>query len=212
MIDIAEIVEIATSIIIVLGLAGFGVHAYLVDRRSKKESAEIHELMKDDPTGEIPLPEQAARARLPEPFKRGEKVLFLDDDGTNLKTWKNIFGDPELYGFKVEVAASGLDAIKQLVKGDIGILVIDMKLHDEDGIDLCERFKKEFPMVARVMFSAYWTPDTLMEAVNRGGVSWVSKKPFNNDEMAKQIRKNLQDRRAQVPRISQILKVVPSAR
>lgn len=112
-------------------------------------------------------------------------VLIVEDDITfslMLKTWLG------KKGFQVETAASVADAKKKL-DGDFPFQVIlsDLRLPDQDGIDLLRWLKDERKQVVVIMMTSYADIRTAVQAIKLGAADYVSK-PINPDELLKKIK------------------------
>lgn len=112
-------------------------------------------------------------------------VLIVEDDITfslMLKTWLG------KKGFQVETAASVADAKKKL-DGDFPFQVIlsDLRLPDQDGIDLLRWLKDERKQVVVIMMTSYADIHTAVQAIKLGAADYVSK-PINPDELLKKIK------------------------
>ena len=99
-----------------------------------------------------------------------------------LKTWLG------KKGFQVETAASVADAKKKL-DGDFPFQVIlsDLRLPDQDGIDLLRWLKDERKQVVVIMMTSYADIHTAVQAIKLGAADYVSK-PINPDELLKKIK------------------------
>ena len=76
--------------------------------------------------------------------KNLKKVLIVDDEET--LTWsmsKSLSKDRDKY--EVIIANNGREALNQLKKNDIDLVISDIRMPDVNGLDLLVRVKKEFP-------------------------------------------------------------------
>jgi len=77
-----------------------------------------------------------------------KKVLIVDDEET--LTWsmsKSLSKDRDKY--EVIIANNGKEALNQLKKNDIDLVISDIRMPDVNGLDLLVRVKKEFPQPKR---------------------------------------------------------------
>ena len=112
-------------------------------------------------------------------------VLIVEDDITfslMLKTWLG------KKGFQVETAASVADAKKKL-DGDFPFQVIlsDLRLPDQDGIDLLRWLKDERKQVVVIMMTSYAEIQTAVQAMKLGAADYIAK-PLNPDELLGKIK------------------------
>jgi len=79
-------------------------------------------------------------------------------------------------------APNGLRGLKILEEEPCDVCFLDLKLANEDGLDLLGRLQKAHPEVAVVMFTAYATIVTAVEAMRRGAFDFIPK-PFTPDQI-----------------------------
>lgn len=112
-----------------------------------------------------------------------KKVLIVDDEET--LTWsmsKSLSKDREKY--EVIIANNGREALDQLRKNDIDLVISDIRMPDINGLDLLVRVKKEFPKIKFIIMTAYGSSDIQKEANRRGAIVYIEK-PFEINEIRK---------------------------
>ncbi len=114
-----------------------------------------------------------------ETVKKG--VLVVDDEAIALKYFSRAFGDR----FLVHSVGSASEAIELLERrsNEIGVLVTDQRMPDASGLHLLKRVREEFPMVVRILTTAYTEQSVLVEAINSGAVYSFVAKPWDLDEL-----------------------------
>ncbi len=85
-------------------------------------------------------------------------------------------------GASVETAFSGTEALGKLEQNQPDICFIDMRMPDMDGLELLKRLKGRYPSTEVVVFTAYASIDTAVEAMRRGAFDYISK-PVEPDEL-----------------------------
>lgn len=82
-----------------------------------------------------------------------KKILIVDDeeDGIGL-LYEEEFGDE---GLAVSFATSGKDALSILEKERFDLVVLDIKMHGMDGIELLRRIKEKWKTLPVIISSAY---------------------------------------------------------
>ncbi|MBP8256908.1 MAG: sigma-54-dependent Fis family transcriptional regulator [Opitutaceae bacterium] len=107
------------------------------------------------------------------------RVLIIDDEATIRRTTvlavKSMGHDP----FE---SPSGARGLKLLEEEPCDVCFLDLKLANEDGLDVLGRLQKIHPGVAVVMFTAYATIATAVEAMRRGAFDFIPK-PFTPDQI-----------------------------
>jgi CheY-like chemotaxis protein len=112
-----------------------------------------------------------------------KKVLIIDDEET--LTWsmaKSLSKDKEKY--EVMIANSGREAITQLKKNKIDLVISDIRMPDINGLDLLVKIKKEFPQTKVIIMTAYGSSDVQKEANQRGSLFYIEK-PFEISDIRK---------------------------
>jgi len=107
------------------------------------------------------------------------RVLIIDDEATSRRT--TVLAVKSM-GHEPFEAPNGLRGLKILEEEPCDVCFLDLKLANEDGLDLLGRLQKAHPGVAVVMFTAYATIATAVEAMRRGAFDFIPK-PFTPDQI-----------------------------
>ena len=89
----------------------------------------------------------------------------------------------ERYGYRVETAASGLEALQKLEKSPFELLFVDIKMPEMDGIELLGRVKEAYPETTVVIITAYGSIETAVEAMKLGATDYLLK-PFRPEQLS----------------------------
>src|SRR6478609_2508713 len=117
-------------------------------------------------------------------------VLIVDDEKHTREGLRRLLGD----NYDVYVAADLAGALDVLQRDQIDVLLTDLRLGGEDGMQLIERaLKLPHPPIC-IMMTAYGSVDTAVEAMKRGAYDFVTK-PLNLDKVEILIARALQSRR-----------------
>ncbi len=111
-------------------------------------------------------------------------VLYVDDEAPNLDIFEAVFGDD----FVVHVASSGAEALALLDVEPISVVVADNRMPNMSGIELFRAIGERFPMVKRVLCTAYSDQRTAIEAINLAGVQHYLVKPWDATEVEQLLR------------------------
>ncbi len=106
-------------------------------------------------------------------------ILLVDDDrhlANSMAEWLVEIG------YVVEVATSVAEAKSQLKKRTPSILLTDLRLGTDDGLDLVRFCGKRYPDVCTLVITGYATPETAIEAVQVGAFD-VLTKPLIDEEL-----------------------------
>src|SRR2546430_2619420 len=107
------------------------------------------------------------------------RILVVDDDRSICKLMGSIL-QMESYPFRV--ATSGQQARQAIDQERFDILVSDIYLGDESGLQLLERMKAANSEAEVVIMTAHGSMETAVNAVHNGAFDYISK-PFVVDEM-----------------------------
>ena len=116
------------------------------------------------------------------------KVLFVDDDESNLIVSQAVCGDE----FDVLTAADGAQALALMRTNEVAVIVSDQRMPNMTGVELLEQVHLEFPDTARVLVTAYSDAHAAIDAINRGRVRRFLKKPWEPSELRAEIMDGLE--------------------
>jgi two-component system OmpR family response regulator len=110
------------------------------------------------------------------------RVLFIEDEAALQLSYRRYFGGR----YEVATAASGAEALRQLVASPPEVAVLDMRLPDTDGIDLLRRLRAELPELPIVITTAYLSVEPQLRVLNLSYHGYIVK-PFDLDELGRAI-------------------------
>src|SRR3712207_943542 len=93
-------------------------------------------------------------------------------------------------GYGVNVAATGAEALKLARKMRPDLILLDIMLPDESGIEVCERIRERDQEVVIVMITAKDAEDDKVRGFEAGADDYVTK-PFGMKELVARINANL---------------------
>ncbi len=96
-------------------------------------------------------------------------------------------------GFDVKTCMSAEEALPLIERGDVDIVLCDLRLGGMDGLELLCRTKKISPHTDFVVMTAYASAATAVEAMKAGAYEYLIK-PFQMDEVSLLLRR-IQERR-----------------
>jgi len=101
-----------------------------------------------------------------------QRVLVVDDEPALLKAVVTIL---EGTGFQVFTAKNGKEARAKASEHQIDLLITDLGMPEEDGIELVRRLKSERPGLRIIAMSGTFGPDLLKAARLLGANATLSK-------------------------------------
>jgi len=134
------------------------------------------------------LTEEAPR-RTNAPPRGNETVLLVEDDEVVRRVTRMILED---LGYRVLSAEDGARALglSKAFEGDIHLMLSDVMMPGENGLELSERLSRERPTMKTLLMSAY-----KREALRREGIfmhgTYLLEKPFTPHALALHIREIL---------------------
>jgi CheY-like chemotaxis protein len=88
------------------------------------------------------------------PNRDGQRILIIDDEAGIRDSLETLL---TLEGFRVEMSADGQAGLDQLTRHSYDLLLLDLALPGESGIDLLPRIKSLAPDLPIIMITAYGT-------------------------------------------------------
>lgn len=107
-------------------------------------------------------------------------ILIVDDNAGVRQLLFDIFCDT---GYKVAMAASGVEAIAKVHTGIPALILLDAKMPGLNGIDALLEIKKFAPVVPVIMITAYTEQEIVINAKRSGLIKYHLSKPFDLDEL-----------------------------
>jgi NtrC-family two-component system response regulator AlgB len=107
------------------------------------------------------------------------RLLIVDDEENIRRTTAVVL---EAMGHETAGVENGAAALKQLQSDHFDIAFLDLKLDGESGLDLLPELLKLDPQLEIVVFTAYASIETAVEAMRRGAVDYVPK-PFTPEQI-----------------------------
>jgi DNA-binding NtrC family response regulator len=87
-------------------------------------------------------------------------------------------------GFRIDVAASGEEAIEKLADSEYDLVVCDLIMDGIGGKEVLEHVKARHPGTAFVLMTAHATVQSAIEILKRGAMDYL-RKPFEIEELLK---------------------------
>ena len=119
------------------------------------------------------------------------RLLIIDDEENIRKTTAVLL---EGMGHETVSVANGAAALKQLDQTHFDISFLDLKLDGESGLEVLPRLLKVDPQLDVVVFTAYASIDTAVEAMRLGAMHYIPK-PFTPEQVRQVLAKVIKTRR-----------------
>ena len=108
-----------------------------------------------------------------------ERILVVDDEPDLRDVLSGLL---EQAGYAVVTAESGASALDEVARGDVDLVITDLRMPNMDGLELLRRLGEVAPGVPAMMLSAYGTIPIAVDAMKLGAKEFLTK-PFDRDEV-----------------------------
>ena len=125
------------------------------------------------------------------PTTQNDRLLAVDDEAGIRVVLESVLTES---GYECLTAGSVREALSIVAQGDIRLVLTDLRMPDEDGIDLLRELQRSYPDIGVVMVTGVNDIRVAMEAVSLGAYDYVSK-PFQMDELLVRVDKALERHR-----------------
>ena len=106
-------------------------------------------------------------------------ILVVDDEEKMRKILRIVLS---LKRHRVDLAASGEEALEMIKANCYDLVITDIKMEGMSGLDLLREVQKLSPPVPVVFITAYASVDSAVEAMQAGAVDYIAK-PFEEDRI-----------------------------
>jgi DNA-binding NtrC family response regulator len=121
------------------------------------------------------------------------RILIIDDETAIRESLDTLL---TLEGFAVSTADDGLAGLELLSRNEYDLLLLDLALPGESGIDLLPRIVDMQPNLPVIMITAYGTVGNVVDAIRAGAENFVQK-PWDNEKLLADIRAAVARHRAE---------------
>jgi DNA-binding NtrC family response regulator len=118
------------------------------------------------------------------------KLLIVDDE-KNIR--EGLAAALELDGYSIALAADGDEGWKRFQKGDIDLVVTDLRMPGVSGEELLKRIGAETPGVPVIVLTGHGTVENAVEAMRNGAYDFLTK-PVNLDRLSLLVKRALANR------------------
>jgi DNA-binding NtrC family response regulator len=123
----------------------------------------------------------------------GQRILIIDDEAAIRDSLETLL---TLEGFRVDLVGDGRAGLDQLTRNVYDLLLLDLALPGESGIDLLPRIRELVPELPVIMITAYGTVGNVVDAIRAGASNFVQK-PWDNEKLLADIRVAIGKNRAE---------------
>jgi DNA-binding NtrC family response regulator len=121
------------------------------------------------------------------------RILIIDDEEAIRESLDTLL---TLEGFSVSTAVDGPSGMELLSRNEFDLLLLDLALPGQSGIDLLPRIVEMHPNLPVIMITAYGTVGNVVDAIRAGAENFVQK-PWDNEKLLADIRAAVARHRAE---------------
>ena len=114
-----------------------------------------------------------------------KKVLVLDDNSEILLVVQVLLGR---YGYLVEAVTHASQLEKKIIQFDPGLLIIDVKLEDGDGREICRNLKSN-PLTRHIPIILFSGDSAVINDYHECNADDFISKPFDNKKFVANVKK-----------------------
>jgi DNA-binding NtrC family response regulator len=121
------------------------------------------------------------------------RILIIDDEAAIRESLETLL---TLEGFNISTAIDGPSGMELLARNEYDLLLLDLALPGESGIDLLPRIVEMQPNLPVIMITAFGTVGNVVDAIRAGAENFVQK-PWDNEKLLADIRAAVARHRAE---------------
>jgi two-component system, NtrC family, response regulator PilR len=118
-------------------------------------------------------------------------AILVVDDEPSMREFLDILLRKE--GHEVSTAPDAAGALSRAAQGDLDLMITDLRLGRDSGLDVLRTVKEQSPSTEVVMITAFATTENAVQAMKLGAYDYVLK-PFKVDELKLVVAKALEHR------------------
>ena len=117
-----------------------------------------------------------------------QRILVVDDEADVAYSFQRVLAEEPV---EVVGVTSGSEGLKRLKKEPYDLVLLDVRIGTEHGIEIFRQIRKEHPKQIVIVMTAHGTAQTAIEAMKLGAFDYILK-PFDVPELLSILRRALQ--------------------
>jgi len=118
------------------------------------------------------------------------RILLVEDEPAQRRLLAEFL---QSLGYQVVEAASASQAVERLGSGGLDLILLDVRLPDQSGLNLLGTLRQQHPQTPVVVMTAYGDLRQAVSAIKQGATDYLAK-PLDLDELAAVVADALADR------------------
>ncbi len=112
--------------------------------------------------------------------RAGTRVLVVDDEEAQRSALAGMIG---LWGYTVETAADGSEALEKLANFEAHVIITDLMMQPMDGRELLAKLKAQGGGPPAIVQTAFGNLETAVSTIHDLGAFWFLEKPVQSQEL-----------------------------
>ena len=117
-----------------------------------------------------------------------QRILVVDDEADVAYSFQRVLAEEPV---EVVGVTSGAEGLKRLKKEPYDLVLLDVRIGTEHGIEIFRQIRKEHPKQIVIVMTAHGTAQTAIEAMKLGAFDYILK-PFDVPDLLSILRRALQ--------------------
>lgn len=117
-------------------------------------------------------------------------ILVIDDE-KNIR--EGLAADFEMDGYNVKLAANGKEGLDYLSKGDVDIVITDLRMSGISGEDVLKQVTTQMPGIPVIVLTGHGSIDSAVSAMQNGAYDFLTK-PLNLEHLELVVKRALKGR------------------
>lgn len=117
-------------------------------------------------------------------------ILIIDDEKNIREGLGTSF---ELDGYEVRLAASGKEGLELISRGDIDLVITDLRMDGISGEEVLRRVTTDMPGIPVIVLTGHGSIDAAVDAMRNGAYDFLTK-PLNLDQLSLIVKRALENR------------------
>lgn len=122
-----------------------------------------------------------------------QNILLVDDDEAVCNAVSRFLN---CHGYKIFTASNAKQALQVAAETELTLLILDIGLNDENGLELLDVFKATHPRLPVIMWSGMGYQEDLLQAAREKGADCYTSKALVIDQLLMDIHRVLRHRNA----------------
>lgn len=122
-------------------------------------------------------------------------TLLIIDDEKNIR--EGLAANFEMEDYNVKTAASGKEGLEMIAKGDVDLVITDLRMPGISGEEVLQKVATETPGIPVIVLTGHGSIDSAVEAMRHGAYDFLTK-PLNLDQLGMIVKRALESREMKI--------------